>query len=180
MIQKETWPFFIENRQSAWSGLEQYVVPIVKKFNLKTNLALDIGVDTGYSTHILSKIFKKVIGVDGFLSDPHIKHEQGDSFYYRIKKSFENTNVDLYRMLYQEFIKNNNETYDLIHIDIIHYYKETYECAEWAIMHSNVVLLHDTISFPEINKVCIDISKLHNVGYYNIPEYKGLGILYKI
>ena len=66
-----------------------------------------------------------------------------------------------------------------IHIDIVHEYQPTYECADWSIQHSDVVVLHDTISFPEIYKVCEDISKKHNANYVNIPNHHGLGVLYK-
>ena len=94
---------------------------------------------------------------------------------------FENTNVDIVRSSFQDFIKtHSNSKYNLVHIDIVHEYEPTFECAEWAVQHSDVVILHDTVSFPAINKVCVDISSKHNnILYYNIPEHFGLGVLYK-
>jgi hypothetical protein len=178
-IQKNIWPHPIEDRISAWKGLENYIIPIMNEFNIQPNSALEFGVDYGYSTKIFSKIFKKVIGVDTFLSDEHTNHEQGDNFYYEVKNFFKNSNIDLYRMNYKSFIKNNNDFYDLIHIDIIHTYQETYECTEWAVNHSNVVILHDTVSYPAINKVCEDLRTKYNLNYYNITEHCGLGILFK-
>lgn len=178
-IEKNTWPYIIEDRISAWKGLENYIIPIMNEFSIQPNLMLEFGVDYGYSTKLFSKIFKKVIGVDTFLSDIHTEHNQGDDFYYEVKNFLNNSNIDLLRMNYKSFIKNNTDFYDLIHIDIIHTYTETFECAEWSINHSNVVILHDTISFPEINKVCEDLKLKYNLNYYNIPNHHGLGILFR-
>jgi hypothetical protein len=173
------WPYKLSDYVSAWKGLENYILPIINNFGIKTDTMLEFGVDYGYSTDIFSKVFKKVIGVDSFISDPYLGHDQGDIFYKNIKEQFKGSNIELCRSSYQDFIKDNNNRYDLIHIDIIHTYKETYECAEWAIMHSNVVLLHDTYSFPEMHRVCRDLSLKHKWGFINIKECHGLGVLYK-
>lgn len=179
-IQPQHWPYDLLNVPSAWIGLENYILSIIKNFNLKTNCALEFGVDYGFSTYILSKIFKSVIGVDAFLSDIHIVRKQGDDFYYETKQNLKNTNVDLYRLDYQSFIKNNNDKFDLIHIDIVHLYEQTYQCAEWAINHSNLVILHDTCEFPEVHSVCRDLSLKYKLGFTNIDKHYGLGILYKL
>ena len=173
------WPYKLSDYISAWKGLENYILPIINNFGIKTDTMLEFGVDYGYSTDVFSKVFKKVIGVDSFVSDPCLGHDQGDIFYNNIKEQFKGSNIELCRSSYQDFIKDNNNRYDLIHIDIIHTYKETYECAEWAIMHSNVVLLHDTYSFPEMHRVCRDLSLKYKWGFINIKECHGLGVLYK-
>lgn len=169
----------IQNRPSAWRGNEKFLPSIIRSFNLQNNLALDIGVDEGYSTEVFSKFFKKVQGIDSFEGDPHIGHPQGSDFFNKIKNSFKDSNVEIIKTKFEDFILNNHSFYDLIHIDIVHLYEPTFKCAEWAINHSNVVLLHDTISFPDINRVCIDISNKYNLGYININYVFGLGILYK-
>ena len=180
MIIKDTWTLNKRNHiSSAWKGLEDYIVPIIKQFGIQTNTALEFGVDLGYSLDIFSQIFNKVIGVDSFEGDKHIRHEQGDAFYNSVNSSFADTNASLIRSSFEDFISNNENSYDLIHIDIVHEYIPTFNCADWAIRHSNVVILHDTESFPEIHQVCRDISAKHNVGFYNITEHHGLGVLYK-
>lgn len=179
MITKEPWILNKRDVSSAWKGLEDYIIPIIKALNINPKIALEFGVDLGYSTDILSQAFEQVIGVDGFLGDSQIIHQQGDEFYNSIKKSFENTNVTLVRSLFEDFIKTNFDHYDLIHIDIIHEYEPTFKCAEWAIQHSNVVILHDTESYPQVKKVCYDIMAKHYVRFYNIPEHFGLGVLYR-
>lgn len=173
------WPYPILDVISAWKGLENFLLPIIYRFNIKPTKALEFGVDKGYSSFVLSKVFKEVVGVDKFEGDIHIGHCQGDEFYNDIKNLFSNTNVRIVRQDFEDFISNNNEKYDLIHIDIVHLYEPTYKCAEWAIEHSNVVILHDTESFSEIKNVCRDISSKPNINFLNIPYHHGLGILYK-
>ena len=62
-------------------------------------------------------------------------------------------------------------------IDIVHTYNETFECGEWSINHSDIVVFHDTISFPDIKRVCEDLARLYNLEFYNYPHSHGLGIL---
>jgi hypothetical protein len=178
-IHPEQWPYNVLDVSSAWEGLENYIIPIIKNFNINPKTAIEFGVDHGYSSYVFSKVFDKVIGVDSFEGDCHIIHEQGDSFYNTVKSRFADTNVEIIRSRFEEFINNNNNKYDLIHIDIVHLYDPTYKCAEWSVDHSNVVILHDTCSFPDINKVCCDIAENKNINYYNIPVCHGLGILYR-
>lgn len=180
-ILREPWPFdTLQGVSSAWVGLEDFIIPLIRELNIKTDKALEFGVDHGYSSWIFSKIFKSVTGVDSFEGDIHIVHKQGDEFFKTVKERFIGTNVNLVRSRFEDFISSNNEQYDLIHIDIVHLYEPTYKCAEWALDHSNVVILHDTCSFPEINSVCLDLSKNKSVQYYNIPDHHGLGVLYRL
>ena len=179
-ILEENWNGSVLKTPSGWKGLERVIRPIIKKYNLKTESALEFGVDTGYSLHILSQIFKDVTGVDKFESDVHINHEQGETFFNEIKQKFNNTNTKLVKADFREYIKSDSNYYDLIHVDIVHLYKETFECAEWSIKHADVVLIHDTTSFPDMNRVCRDIATKYNLEYNNsIQRYNGLGILAK-
>lgn len=180
MITRQPWPYKkLNDISSAWKGLEDYMIPLVSHFNITPTKALEFGVDHGYSTDILSKVFSSVIGVDLFEGDAHIIHEQGEEFYQNVKNRFRNTNVEIIKSSFEDFIAKDNTFYDLIHIDIVHLYEPTFKCTEWAVSHSNLVILHDTISFPEIYRVCKDISNKHNFEFYNIPEHHGLGVLYK-
>ena len=180
MINPQLYPHKLRDVSSAWKGLERYILPIIKHFNADTKTALEFGVDLGYSSEAFSNIFDKVVGVDSFIGDQHINHAQGEAFYKSVCKSFVNSNVDIVKSSFEDFIKDNGSRYDLIHIDIVHEYIPTYACAEWAVQHSDIVILHDTVSFPEINRVCNDIAANHNIGYMNIQEHFGLGILYKL
>lgn len=178
-IIKEQWQGKVLDVGTAWAGLENYIPGIIKAFNIKQNHALEFGVDKGYSSYIISQMFEKFTGVDAFIGDSHINHAQGDEFYNSVLEKFKDTNIELVRADYRDFIKTDNKKYDLIHIDIVHLYNETYECAEWSINHSDVVILHDTESFPDVKRVCEDLSNKYNVNFYNITDHFGLGILYR-
>jgi hypothetical protein len=181
-LTKEQFKGTLLDVSSAWKGLENYIPSIIKDFKIQPSLALEFGVDQGFSSHVFSQLFTKVVGVDAFIGDAHINHKQGDEFYNTILNRFQNTNVDIKRADFRDFIKSeeaNKNTYNLVHIDIVHLYQETFECTDWAVTKSNVVILHDTESFPEIKRVCFDVAKKHNLYFYNIPEHFGLGILSK-
>lgn len=175
---KQQWPLKTLTVPSGWEGLENYMVPLIHDLKIEQNLCLEFGVDQGYSLYIFSKLFAKVIGVDAFEGDVHIRHEQGEEFYEKIKTTFsKQKNVELVRSFASDFIKNDDNNYDLIHIDIVHEYEPTYECADWAVQHSKVTLIHDTEVFPAMKKVCVDVAKKHNLNFYNITDHFGLGIL---
>lgn len=174
---KEVWTKNLLPIPSGWEGLECYMNSIMSNLNIKPNLALEFGIDQGYSLKIFSQLFNKVIAVDSFSKE--VGHPQYEGYLTNIFERFKGDNVEINVKDYRDFIKNNNDFYDLIHVDIVHFYKETYECTEWSIQHSNVVLVHDTITFGDMNVVCEDISKKYNVKYVNIPEHNGLGILYR-
>jgi predicted O-methyltransferase YrrM len=179
-ITKEKWQGKMLEVSTAWSGLEDYMISIMNTFKIKPGHGLEFGVDKGYSTYILSQLFEQFTGVDAFIGDSHINHAQGDEFYREVLQKFQETNVNLVRADFRDFIRDNNDKYyDLIHIDIVHFYDETYQCAEWAIQHSDVVILHDTESFPEVKRVCTDISSKYKVNFSNITQHHGLGILHR-
>lgn len=180
-IIEEPWKGDILDVPTAWAGCENYIIPLIKRFNIKTNKVLEFGVDSGYSLYILSQIFEKAKGVDSFTGDIHIGHEQGDEFYNNVKQRLNYKNIELVRSDFREFIKKDEEIYDLIHIDIVHTYRETFECAQWSLEHSKVVILHDTRSYQEVYSVCCDLSDNVNV-FFNtsLDNYYGLGVLYRL
>lgn len=164
---------------SAWKGLENYIQSIISTYNITPNSVLEFGVDTGYSSYIFSKVFNKVIGVDHFLGDDFIKHPQGDDFYNNIIERFKNTNVEIVRSSYQDYILKEDRKFDLIHIDISHTYEDTYACLEWSVFRSDVIIAHDTESFPEVKRAMLDIASKHELNFCNIDKFFGLGILYR-
>lgn len=173
---------------SAWQPLAFVIKDILDRFNIKRDLALEFGVERAYSTTTFANYFKKVIGVDPFnwtLSDGFLRD------YFTVKELVkEYKNIELIKGFSEEFINEYyNNRFDLIHIDIgydTHCYATTFPSAEWAIQHSDCVLFHDTISFPEINQVCEELSEKFGFDYYNYSEpvgpagqVCGLGILIK-
>ena len=114
MIKPQPYPHKLRDIASAWKGLERYILPIIEHFNADTKTALEFGVDLGYSSEAFSNIFDKVIGVDSFVGDKHIKNAQGEAFYKSVCESFVNSNVDIVRSSFEDFIKDNDNRYDLI------------------------------------------------------------------
>ena len=161
---------------SAWGNIPTILKDIIKRFNLKQDLALEFGVEYGYSTSAMSNYFTNVIGVDTFEGDPHSGFKD-NHLETTTNNLVDFNNIQLIKSDYKDYIKDNNDMYDMIHIDIVHNYNETFECGEWAINHSDIVVFHDTISFPDIKRVCEDLARLYNLEFYNYPHSHGLGIL---
>ena len=171
-------PRVFNERPSAWGDIPTIIQDIINRTGIKTNIALEFGVEYGYSTTALSNYFDKVIGVDIFTGDIHagavVDH------YDSTKSNLAPwNNIELIKANYQEFIHENENRYDLVHIDIVHTYNETYECGEWSVRHSDVVIFHDTESFPDIKKVCEDLALKYELNFYNYLPSHGLGILTK-
>ncbi len=172
---------------SAWGEIPSMLASIIAKFNIQTSVALEFGVEFGYSTTALSYFFNEVIGVDTFEGD--FSQNMLGAYTVSPRCHFERTsselsswkNIFLQKLDYREFIalEKNNKMYDLIHIDIVHDYTNTYNCGEWAVQHSNVVIFHDTLSFPKVHQACEDLAAKYNLEFYNYPMYYGLGILVK-
>lgn len=166
----------LANIGSAWGNIPTILKDIIERFNIKQDSALEFGVEYGYSTSALANYFTNVIGVDTFEGDPHsgfkLNHLQTTA-----NNLVDFNNIQLVKSDYRDYISGNSDIYDMIHIDIIHTYNETFECGEWAIKHSKCVIFHDTLSFPDIMRVCKDLASKHNLEFYNYEESHGLGIL---
>lgn len=180
MIIRRPWNLNRKDVPSDWKGLEEFIVSILEHFEVSPNLALEFGVDYGYSTSILSQLFNNVIGVDSFENTTYDGKPQNNNFYEEILFSFVNTNVQIVKSTFEDFIKNNNSFYDLIHVDGIHNYDVLNETIRWATKHSNVVLFHDTMEYREVKRIGLEIASELEYKFYSIPFHCGLGILHKI
>ena len=161
---------------NAWGDIPTIIKDIIVTFNINPQTALEFGVEYGYSTSALANYFTKVIGVDTFIGDVH-SGKKINHFEQTKNNLINHPNVVLIESDYENFIKNDKNRYDLIHIDVVHTYNETFECGDWSVQHSDVVIFHDTISFPEINKVCHDLSQKYDLEWFNYSDSYGLGIL---
>lgn len=164
---------------SAWEDIPTIIGDIIERFGIETESAIEFGVEWGYSTSALSNYFKKVIGVDTFRGDIHagLKHDT----FLRTKdflKEFEN--IQLIQASYQEYIQEERrERYNFGHVDIVHTYEDTYKCGEWCINHCDIVVFHDTTSFPDVHRACSDLARDYNLDFHNYRLSNGLGILVK-
>jgi len=171
-------PKVITNIPTAWGDIPTILKDLILKFNINTKKALEFGVQYGYSTSALANYFEEVIGIDTFTGDIHAGIE--DNFFEKTKNNLiEYSNIKLIEASYQEYILNKTEKYDLIHIDIVHTYEDTYKCGEWAVQNSDAVIFHDTESFIDVRRACIDLANKYNFAFYNYRQSHGLGILIK-
>ena len=165
---------------TSWNGLEKILPDLIERSGIEANLALEFGVWHGYSTAALANNFKRVIGVDTFEGDV-IKGTEDTPMFYTTSKTLEPwPNIGLLKSRFQDYMRwdgGNTVRPDLIHIDIVHTYEDTFACGVLALNICDMVIFHDTESFPEVKRACCDLTRLHNFSFRNYYECHGLGIL---
>lgn len=169
---------------ATWGDTSSILKDIIVRFSIDPKIALEFGVATGHSTSALACYFDNVIGVDTFREDYSYIDPRRPSKLNETKELLKDyNNIHLVEILFEDYIKYDvSERYDLIHIDLIHTYEPTYQCGEWALQHSDVVLFHDTISFPEVRRAVSDLVKKYDrefYNYYTSGATCGLGIVVK-
>lgn len=161
---------------SAWAGIEDILLDIIERFNLKTDRALEFGVEFGFSSAALSSYFDQVTGVDTFEGDRHTKTIR-DFFAETRQRLAPFQNIQLIRSNYQDFVQTDHGFFDLIHVDIIHTFADTYACGMWSAQHSTCTIFHDTESFSAVKQAVREIARDTGKTFYNFKECHGLGIL---
>lgn len=169
------WPRLVA-RGSAWGNIPMIIADIIDRFGVPTQSALEFGTEYGYSTSALANYFAEVTGVDTFTGDQHCGLKE-DHYKMTSDELSPWPNIRLVQSSYQDYIKNHDRRHDLIHIDIVHTYKNTHDCGEWSVRHSDVVIFHDTETFPEVRRACTDLADSHGMEFHNYPHCCGLGIL---
>ena len=174
-------PKFIHKKEPVWQGCATILKDMIERFQIKTDTALDLGVLFGYSTSALAKYFKQVTGVDTFKNDRYENDPTRESNIEDVRlwlKKYKN--ITLVESMWKDFVKiEPDKRYDLVHVDMIHDYKNTLEPVEWAINHSDFVIVHDTEPYPEVMRACEELSDKYNLQFYNYKWSFGLGMLFK-
>lgn len=173
---KRAQPILMTKHPSAWGDIPTILPDIIERFGVPTASALEFGTEYGYSTSALANYFDEVIGVDTFEGD-FMTGRKSDHYQMTCEDLAPWPNITLVKSSYQEFIKGHDKRHGLIHIDIVHTYEDTYRCCEWSLGRADLVVLHDTLSFPDVNLVCIHLADRHGLEYHNYPHSHGLGIL---
>lgn len=183
-IPEQLWkPRHLVDVPTAWDGVESILRDVMLRFKIKSNTCLEFGVDYGYSTAALANFFNQVHGVDTFQGDHHAGVRE--DLLKKASKALENfKNITLVPQDYKVYIDivdkvNLNPQWDLIHIDIVHDYKPTAELGRWAVDHSDVVMFHDTIAFPEVRRAVQDIAWETGRVFYEYQVQHGVGFLVK-
>jgi hypothetical protein len=163
---------------SAWVGLEKLIRPILKDFDIKSDKAIEFGVDWGYSLSALAQVFKEVVGVDHFQGDKYTRHIPQYEKVSNWMAQWPNAEISV--QSFQQFFADPDrigERWNLCHIDIVHTYEATFACGKEAAKRCDCVIFHDTESFADVRRSCIDIAEQLNLDFYNYPHHYGLGIL---
>jgi hypothetical protein len=174
-------PNYLLRVPTAWDDNEFIIADIMHRFKVKHNCFLEFGVDYGFSLSAFANYFNLAVGVDTFKGDVHAGQREVGLFESTVKLFEGYSNVILIECSYQDYIgwSHGRTRYDMIHIDIVHDYKETNECGAWAIEHSDVVLFHDTIAFPEVRRAVQDLAWESGRTFYEYQVKHGLGMLVK-
>jgi predicted O-methyltransferase YrrM len=177
-VPTELWtPHHLVDVPTAWEACPPILRDIMLRFKIKPNTALEFGVDYGYSAAALANFFNRVIAVDTFKGDEYAGYRD-DTLMAQTERALKDfKNIELVQSDYRDFIKQDHGMFDAIHIDVIHNYQETNECLAWSVNHSDVVLVHDTISFPEVRRAVQDVCWETGVVFYEYQVKHGLGIL---
>jgi predicted O-methyltransferase YrrM len=182
-IPEHLWkPQHLVDVPTAWDGVESILRDVMLRFKIFPGTALEFGVDYGYSTAALANFFNRVIGVDHFKGDNYAGFRD-DTLITQTERALKDfKNIRLVPVPYEYYIalpSSNDQKYDLIHVDIIHEYKPTNELVAWAIQHSDVVMVHDTIAFPEVRRAVQDVSWESGRVFYEYQVKHGVGFLVK-
>lgn len=175
-------PRYLVDVPTAWQGVPSIIRDVIVRFNIFPGTMLEFGVDYGYSTAAFACYFNRVIGVDHFKGDQYAGYRD-DTLLSQTQRALKDfRNIDLVQLDYKDLMKlpeNQEARFDLIHVDIIHEYKPTNELGRWAIEHSNVVMFHDTIAFPEVRRAVQDIAWETGRTFYEYQVDHGVGFLVK-
>jgi hypothetical protein len=164
---------------SAWKGLERLLPDLIKRTGIKTDLAIEFGVWHGFSAAALANNFNLVIGVDTFVGDL-LAGTSGPMMYTTAETLKPWENIQLVQTGFQDFWRDgffSDIEPDLIHIDIVHTYEDTFACGAIALAHCDLVIFHDTESFPEVKRALCDLCQIFKVPFRNFYQCHGLGIL---
>lgn len=175
------------NLGSPWRGLERLLPALIRDFSLDPSAgAVEFGVEGGYSTAALADHFSSVTAVDHFLGDEHSgvkpdagKLERETRANLAVWPNVTVVTADCFEWMRGEApgAASPAAHYSVCHVDILHCHKPTYAAAMWGIHHADVVLCHDTRSFPEVMQACRDVTQDAKCNFYEWPDNYGLGIL---
>lgn len=166
----------LETVFSAWTGHRQFAEWLVTV--MKPEVIVDLGVDYGYSTFCLANPgIGTVYGIDSFEGDVHtgFHADTFDKVHNMIKEN-NYTNVEIIKGYFDEVCETWDKKIDILHIDGLHTYEATlnnYEKWKRHLTDKSVLIMHDTVSFPEVRQVYdeIDMPKLM------FEHSAGLGVL---
>lgn len=166
----------IDGIVSAWTGHKEFAIWLVE--TMKPETVVELGVDYGYSTFCFaSPGIGTVYGIDWFNGD----HQTGyRNTYSDVMNNIELggfDNIEIITGRFDEVAKTWNKPIDILHIDGFHMYDSVLnDYRTWTpfLRDGGVVLMHDTVSFPnEVGRFYDEI----NLPKLNLKNSAGLGVV---
>ncbi len=168
----------IQHITSAWKGHEEFAVKLVEF--IKPEVVVDLGVDYGFSAFAfaLSNI-GTVYGIDWFQGDEYAGHRTTYERVLAEKENLDLRNVVIIKAEFAEAARSWDRKIDVLHIDGDHGYESVKQDFEqWAsfVRDDGIILMHDTMSFPE------DVGRFYDelqLPKFNFTHSHGLGVVCK-
>jgi predicted O-methyltransferase YrrM len=161
---------------SAWKGHEEFAGKLVRF--LEPEVVVDLGVDYGYSAFAFAlPNIGAVYGIDWFRGDVYAGHRDT---YAQVRAEMVNLRLSNLELIHADFstaARSWERKIDILHIDGDHHYdsvKRDFE--QWArfVREDGIILMHDTISFPD------DVGRFYEelqLPKFNFTHSHGLGIV---
>jgi predicted O-methyltransferase YrrM len=166
----------IDSIVSAWTGHQSFAMWLVE--TMKPDTIVELGVDYGYSTFCFAApSIGTVYGIDWFNGDYQTGYR---NTYSDVMSNIERggfNNIEIITGRFEEVAKTWDKPIDILHIDGLHTYdnvRSDYETWTPFLRDGGIVLMHDTISFPD------EVGKLYNninLPKLNLKNSAGLGIV---
>jgi predicted O-methyltransferase YrrM len=166
----------IDNIVSAWTGHKEFAMWLVK--TMQPDTVVELGVDYGYSTFCFAAPnIGTVYGIDWFNGDSQTGYR---NTYSNVMDGIQRGNFNNIKIIvdkFDEVAKKWDRPIDILHIDGFHMYeyvKNDFEKWYPFVRDGGIILMHDTISFPdEVGKFFDEI----NLPKLNFKNSAGLGIV---
>ena len=168
----------IQHIVSAWKGHEEIAVKLVEY--IQPRVVVDLGVDYGFSTFAFAlPNIGTVYGIDWFKREEPagIRTTYEQVIDERAKLGL--SNVVIVQADYSEAAKSWDRKVDVLHIDGDHEYqsvKQDFERWTKFLTDDGIVLMHDTMSFPD------DVGRFYEelqLPKFNFIHSNGLGVVCK-
>ena len=161
---------------SAWKGHEEFAVKLVRF--LKPDVMVELGVDYGYSAFAFAlPNIGTVYGIDWFQGDDCAGKRDT---YAQVRAEIINLGLGNLELIHADFstaARSWRRQIDILHIDGDHDYasvKRDFELWARFVKGDGVILMHDTISFPD------DVGRFYDelqLPKFNFTHSHGLGVV---
>ena len=161
---------------SAWKGHEGFAVKLVEY--LRPAVVVELGVDYGFSAFAFAlPSIGTVYGIDWFQGDKYAGLRTTHDQVLRDRENLGLHNLVIINAEFSEAARSWDQPIDVLHIDGDHDYasvKQDFESWARFVKDDGVILMHDTISFPDdVGRFFEEIA----LPKFNFTHSHGLGVV---